>query len=55
LIRKTYPVPTDAISKPAAAGPIIRAALNEVELRATAFDKSFSPTNLVDPAVEANI
>ena len=43
--RNTHPEPTAAISTPASAGPIMRAALNEVELRPTAFDKSSSPTN----------
>ena len=33
----SQPSPTAAISRPATAGPIMRAALNEVELSATAF------------------
>jgi hypothetical protein len=33
------------MSTPATAGPIMRAALNEVEFNATAFDRSVSPTN----------
>ena len=45
LIRNAQPVPTDAMTKPAAAGPIIRAALNDVELSATAFASSRSPTS----------
>ena len=45
LIRKAQPVPTAAISRPATAGPIIRAALNEVELSATALGRSASPTS----------
>jgi hypothetical protein len=45
LIKNTHPEPTAAIRRPAVAGPTIRAALNEVEFRATAFDKSASPTS----------
>ena len=37
-------MPTFAISKPATAGPIIWAALNEVEFNATALGRSSSPT-----------
>ena len=37
-------MPTFAISKPATAGPIICAALNEVEFNATALGRSSSPT-----------
>ena len=37
-------MPTFAMSKPAMAGPIIWAALNEVEFNATAFGRSSSPT-----------
>ena len=42
-MRKTHPVPTPAMRTPAIAGPIIRAALNDVELRATALG-TFSST-----------
>jgi len=45
LIRNTQPDPTEAISRPAMAGPTIRAALNEVEFSATAFERLSSPTN----------
>ena len=45
LIRKAQPVPTAAMVRPAMAGPIIRAALNEVELSATALCRSASPTS----------
>ena len=41
----TQPVPTTAISTPATAGPIMRAALKEVELSATALDRCASPTS----------
>jgi hypothetical protein len=37
-------VPTAAMRIPAMAGPIIRAALKDVEFSATAFDRSASPT-----------
>ena len=40
----THPEPTAAISTPAHAGPIIRAALKDVELSATAFATSASAT-----------
>ncbi len=43
-MRKTQPLPTLMMSKPATAGPSMRAALNEVELSATAFARSSSPT-----------
>ena len=36
------------MTRPATAGPIMRAALNEVELSATAFDRSASPHQLGD-------
>ncbi len=45
LIKKTQPVPTAAISRPATAGPIMRAALNEVEFSATALDRWSSTTS----------
>jgi hypothetical protein len=45
LIKNAPPEPTAAMIKPAAAGPIIRAALNEVEFSPTAFDRSASPTS----------
>jgi len=45
LIRNTQPEPTEAISVPAIAGPIILAALNDVEFSATAFARSASPTS----------
>ena len=45
MIRNTQPEPTAAMRRPAIAGPIIRAALNEVEFSATAFDRSASPTS----------
>ena len=45
LIRNTHPVPTPAIRTPAMAGPIMRAALNDVEFSATAFGRSPSPTS----------
>ncbi len=45
LIRNTQPVPTAAIMKPATAGPIMRAALNDVEFSPTAFERSSSPTS----------
>ena len=51
LIRNTQPEPTEAISVPAIAGPIILAALNEVEFRATAFARSVSPTSSADKGV----
>ena len=38
-------MPTTEISPPAIAGPIIRAALNDVELSATALDNPASPTS----------
>src|SRR5260370_34179189 len=47
LIRKTQAEPTAAIKTPATAGPINLAALNDVEFRATAFDKSASLTSSV--------
>ena len=37
LIRKQYPVPTATMSTPATAGPTMRARLNSIELRPTAF------------------
>ena len=43
--KNAQPVPTDAMVRPATAGPIMRAILNEVELSAMALDKSFSPTS----------
>jgi hypothetical protein len=45
LIKKAQPVPIAAMTTPETAGPIIRAALDEVELSATALCKSSSPTN----------
>ena len=45
LSKKTHPDPTTAMSSPAAAGPIVRATLNEVALSATAFCRSASPTS----------
>ena len=45
LNRNAQPVPTEAMTRPATAGPIIRAALNEVEFSAIAFDRSASPTS----------
>ncbi len=57
LMRNTHPVPTAAIMNPAMAGPIMRAALNEVEFRPTAFARSSSPTSSatkVCRAVESN-
>jgi hypothetical protein len=45
LIRKAQPVPIEAITTPATAGPTICPALKEVEFSATAFDKSASPTS----------
>jgi hypothetical protein len=45
LIRKAEPAPIAEMTTPETAGPIIRAALNEVELSATAFDRSASPTS----------
>ncbi len=44
LRRNTHPVPTAAMSTPAMAGPMRRAALNDVELRPTALDRSSSGT-----------
>ena len=38
LMTNTQPEPTSTMRKPATAGPIMRAALNEAELSATAFD-----------------
>lgn len=43
LKRNAQPIPTFAMISPAAAGPIICAALNEVEFKATALDRSPSP------------
>ena len=43
LNRNAQPVPTEAMTRPATAGPIMRAALNEVEFSAIAFDRSASP------------
>jgi hypothetical protein len=40
----TQPVPTRAISRPATAGPIIRAPLNEAEFSASALESRSSPT-----------
>ena len=48
LIRKAQPVPTAAITRPATAGPIMRAALNEVALSATALWRSSSPDQFGD-------
>ncbi len=45
LIRKTHPAPTTAVRRPATAGPIMRAALKDAELRATAFDRLPPPTS----------
>ena len=45
LIRNSEPVPTAAMRRPASAGPIMRAALNEVEFSPTAFDSPASPTS----------
>ncbi len=45
MIRKAQPVPIAAMTTPETAGPIIRAALNEVELSATALCRSASPTS----------
>ena len=45
LTTNAQPVPTLAMTRPAKAGPIMRAALNDVELRATALGKCSSPTN----------
>ena len=45
LMRKTQPEPTAAIRRPAIAGPIIRAALNDVELSPTALERSASSTS----------
>ena len=45
LNRNAQPVPTEAMTRPAIAGPTMRAALNEVEFSAMAFDKSRSPTS----------
>jgi len=45
LNRNAQPVPTEAIMRPATAGPIMRAALNEVEFSAIAFESSASPTS----------
>ena len=45
LSMNTHPLPMAAMSTPATAGPIRRAALNEVELSATAFERSASPTS----------
>ncbi len=42
--RNAQPVPTLAITSPATAGPTMRAALNDVEFNATAFDSSASET-----------
>ena len=39
------PVPTEASSTPAMAGPTMRAMLNDVEFRPTALDRSRSPTS----------
>ncbi len=39
------PVPTEASSTPAMAGPTMRAMLNDVEFSATALDRSRSPTS----------
>ena len=43
-MRKAQPVPKVAMVTPATAGPTICAALNEVELSATALDRSASST-----------
>ena len=43
-MRNTHPVPTVAMRTPATAGPINRAALNDVEFSATALERSASPT-----------
>ncbi len=45
LIRNTGPVPTQAISKPAMAGPVSRAVLNEAEFNATALEMLSCPTS----------
>ncbi len=45
LMRNTQPVPTPAMSTPATAGPIMRAALKDAELSATAFERSSSETS----------
>ena len=45
MITNTHPDPTAAISTPATAGPIMRAALNDVEFNPTAFERSCSPTS----------
>ena len=45
LIRKAQPVPTEAMTRPDIAGPIMRAALNEVELSAIAFGRPSSLTS----------
>ena len=45
LMSTTQPAPRTATSSPAMPGPIRRAPLNEVELRATAFGRSFLPTS----------
>ena len=44
-MRNTHPEPTAAMRMPAMAGPIMRAPWNEVEFRATALERSASPTN----------
>jgi hypothetical protein len=40
LTRKTQPAPTQAMTRPAAAGPSRRAALKEAEFRPTALERS---------------
>ena len=45
LIRNTQPVPTATMSSPATAGPAIRAALNVIELSATALVSWSGPTS----------
>ncbi|KKJ06594.1 hypothetical protein XF14_11545 [Burkholderia gladioli] len=47
MITKAQPVPTEAITTPATPGPTMRAALNTVELSATALGRSSSPTSEV--------
>ena len=44
-MRNTQPGPTTTVSRPATAGPIMRAALNDAELRATALERLPPPTS----------
>ena len=51
MIRKAQPVPIAAMTTPETAGPIIRAALNEVEFSATALCRSSSPDQFRDESL----